>query len=129
MSQSLGAKVNWDQSTRTITISNQADGSTTGEANSLSSKPLTAPVTKVTYDTYYNDSLAYDDAVKLAIADSTTVKTAATNIDQAGKIMKEAGKNIDFVPAEAGDEGQDKAFKGYAQTNLNYEAAKKPEYD
>ncbi|ALA44224.1 MULTISPECIES: stalk domain-containing protein [Paenibacillus] len=125
VSQSLGAKVNWDQSTRTITISNQADGSTTGEANSLSSKPLTAPVTKVTYDTYYNDSLAYDDAVKLAIADSTTVKTAATNIDQAGKIMKEAGKNIDFVPAEAGDEGQDKAFKGYAQTNLNYEAAKK----
>ncbi|MXO76646.1 copper amine oxidase [Paenibacillus sp. OT2-17] len=125
VSQSLGAKVNWDQSTRTITISNQADGSTTGEANSLSSKPLTAPVTNVTYDTYYNDSLAYDDAVKLAIADSTTVKTAATNIDQAGKIMKEAGKNIDFVPAEAGDEGQDKAFKGYAQTNLNYEAAKK----
>lgn len=125
VSQSLGAKVNWDQSTRTITISNQADGSTTGEAYSLSSKPLTAPVTQVTYDTYYNDSLTYDDAVKLAIADSTSVKTAATNIDQAGKIMKEAGKNIDFVPAEAGDEGQDKAFKGYAQTNLNYEAAKK----
>ncbi|KAF6614174.1 TolC family protein, partial [Paenibacillus sp. EKM208P] len=41
------------------------------------------------------------------------------------KIMKEAGKDINFVPAEAGDEGQDKAFKGYAQTNLNYEAAKK----
>ncbi|MCP3794866.1 stalk domain-containing protein [Paenibacillus sp. CH40] len=125
VSQSLGAKVNWDQSTRTITISNQVDGSTVGEANSLSSKPLTAPVTQVTYDTYYNDSLTYDDAVKLAIADSTTVKTAETNIDQTGKIMKEAGKNIDFVPAEAGDEASDKAFKGYAQTNLNYEAAKK----
>ncbi|WP_025681972.1 stalk domain-containing protein [Paenibacillus maysiensis] len=125
VSQSLGAKVNWDKTTRTVTISNQVDGSTTGENNSLSSKPFTAPVTKVTYDTYYNDSLTYDDAVKLAIADSTTVKTAETNIDQSGKIMKEAGKNIDFVPAEAGDEGQDKAFKGYAQTNLNYEAAKK----
>ncbi|KAF6579026.1 TolC family protein [Paenibacillus sp. EKM212P] len=127
VSQSLGAKVNWDQATRTVTISNQANGNTTtvDQTNSLSSKPLTAPVTKVTYDTYYNDSLTYDDAVKLAIADSTSVKTAATNIDQAGKIMKEAGKDINFVPAEAGDEGQDKAFKGYAQTNLNYEAAKK----
>lgn len=124
VSQSLGAKVNWDQRTRTVTISNQANGSTT-DANSLSSKPLAAPVTKVTYDTYYNDSLTYVDAVKLAIADSTSVKTAETTIDQTGKIMKEAGKNIDFVPAEAGDEGQDKAFKGYAQTNLNYEAAKK----
>ncbi|MBE0337515.1 stalk domain-containing protein [Paenibacillus sp. 23TSA30-6] len=125
VSQSLGAKVNWDKTTRTVTISNQVDGSTTGETNSLSSKPFTAPVTKVTYDTYYNDSLTYDDAVKLAVADSTSVKTAETNIDQSGKIMKETGKNIDFVPAEAGDEGQDKAFKGYAQTNLNYEAAKK----
>ncbi|WOZ38077.1 stalk domain-containing protein [Paenibacillus polymyxa] len=124
VSQSLGAKVNWDQRTRTVTISNQANGSTT-DANSLSSKPLAAPVTKVTYDTYYNDSLAYDDAVKLAIADSTSVKTGEVSIDQAGKIMKETGKNIDFVPAEAGDEAQDKAFKGYAQTNLNYEAAKK----
>ncbi|WP_431086399.1 stalk domain-containing protein [Paenibacillus sp. 8b26] len=125
VSQSLGAKVNWNKTTRTVTISNQVDGSTTGETNSLSSKPFTAPVTKVTYDTYYNDSLTYDDAVKLAVADSTSVKTAETNIDQSGKIMKETGKNIDFVPAEAGDEGQDKAFKGYAQTNLNYEAAKK----
>ncbi|MEB4783609.1 stalk domain-containing protein [Paenibacillus jamilae] len=124
VSQSLGAKVNWDQATRTVTISNQANGSAT-DTNSLSSKPLTAPVTKVTYDTYYNDSLAYDDAVKLAIADSTSVKTGEVSIDQAGKIMKETGKNIDFVPAEAGDEAQDKAFKGYAQTNLNYEAAKK----
>ncbi|WP_342415771.1 stalk domain-containing protein [Paenibacillus sp. FSL R10-2782] len=126
VSQSLGAKVNWDKATRTVTISNQADGSTTGDqTNSLSSKPFTSPVTKVTYDTYYNVSLTYDDAVKLAIADSTSVKTGELNIDQAGKIMKEAGKNIDFVPAEAGDEGQDKAFKGYAQTNLNYEATKK----
>ncbi|MDN4081842.1 stalk domain-containing protein [Paenibacillus polymyxa] len=124
VSQSLGAKVNWDQATRTVTISNQANGSAT-DTNSLSSKPLTAPVTKVTYDTYYNDSLAYDDAVKLAVADSTSVKTGEVSIDQAGKIMKETGKNIDFVPAEAGDEAQDKAFKGYAQTNLNYEAAKK----
>ncbi|WP_420539453.1 stalk domain-containing protein [Paenibacillus polymyxa] len=124
VSQSLGAKVNWDQATRTVTISNQANGSTTAP-NSLSSKPLTAPVTKVTYDTYYNDSLTYEDAVKLAIADSTSIKTVETSIDQAGKIMKEAGKNIDFVPAEAGVEAQDKAFKGYAQTNLNYEAAKK----
>ncbi|MBU9706424.1 TolC family protein [Paenibacillus sp. AK121] len=124
VSQSLGAKVNWDQATRTVTISNQANGSAT-DTNSLSSKPLTAPVTKVTYDTYYNDSLTYDDAVKLAIADSTSVKTGEVSIDQAGKIMKETGKNIDFVPAEAGDEAQDKAFKGYAQTNLNYEAAKK----
>lgn len=125
VSQSLGAKVNWDQSTRTITISNQADGSTAGEANSLSSKPLAAPVTNVTYDTYYNDSLTYDDAVKLAITDSTSVKTGEVSIDQAGKILKETGKNIDFVPAEAGYEGQDKAYKGYAQTNLNYEATKK----
>ncbi|MGG1939123.1 stalk domain-containing protein [Paenibacillus polymyxa] len=124
VSQSLGAKVNWGQATRTVTISNQANGSAT-DTNSLSSKPLIAPVTKVTYDTYYNDSLAYDDAVKLAIADSTSVKTGEVSIDQAGKIMKETGKNIDFVPAEAGDEAQDKAFKGYAQTNLNYEAAKK----
>ncbi|MEC0183518.1 stalk domain-containing protein [Paenibacillus peoriae] len=123
VSQSLGAKVDWNQTTRIVTISNQANGSTTGD--SLSSKPLTAPVTKVTYDTYYNDSLTYDNAVKLAIADSTTVKTGEANIDQAGKIMKETGKNIDFVPAEAGDEAQDKAFKGYAQTNLNYEVAKK----
>ncbi|EHS55266.1 stalk domain-containing protein [Paenibacillus sp. Aloe-11] len=123
VSQSLGAKVDWNQTTRTVTISNQANGSTTGD--SLSSKPFTAPVTKVTYDTYYNDSLTYDAAVKLAIADSTSVKTGELNIDQAGKIMKETGKNIDFVPAEAGDEAQDKAFKGYAQTNLNYEAAKK----
>nr|WP_283657389.1 copper amine oxidase N-terminal domain-containing protein [Paenibacillus sp. RC343] len=126
VSQSLGAKVNWDKTTRTVTISNQADGSTTdGQTNSLSSKPFTSPVTKVTYDTYYNDSLTYDDAVKLAVVDSTSVKTAETNIDQTGKIMKEAGKNIDFVPAEAGVEASDKAFKGYAQTNLNYEAAKK----
>ncbi len=124
VSQSLGAKVNWDQTSRTVTISNQANGSTT-DINSLSSKPFDAPVTKVTYDTYYNDSLTYEDAVKLAIADSTSVKTGEVSIDQAGKIMKETGKNIDFVPAEAGDEAQDKAFKGYAQTNLNYEAAKK----
>ncbi|AJE52111.1 stalk domain-containing protein [Paenibacillus polymyxa] len=124
VSQSLGAKVNWDQSTRTVTISNQGSGSAT-DTNSLSSKPLAASVTKVTYDTYYNDSLTYDDAVKLAIADSTSVKTGEVSIDQAGKIMKETGKHIDFVPAEAGDEAQDKAFKGYAQTNLNYEAAKK----
>ncbi|MGR6764387.1 stalk domain-containing protein [Paenibacillus sp. T2-29] len=124
VSQSLGAKVNWDQATRTVTISNQANGSVT-DTNSLSSKPLTAPVTKVTYDTYYNDSLSYDDAVKLAIVDSTSIKTVETSIDQAGKIMKEAGKNIDFVPAEAGVEALDKAYKGYAQTNLNYEAAKK----
>ncbi|MGG4216694.1 stalk domain-containing protein [Paenibacillus jamilae] len=124
VSQSLGAKVNWDQTTRTVTISNQANDSTS-YTNSLSSKPLAAPVTKVTYDTYYNDALAYEDAVKLAIADSTSVKTGEVSIDQAGKIMKETGKNIDFVPAEAGDEAQDKAFKGYAQTNLNYEAAKK----
>ncbi|MGS5022030.1 stalk domain-containing protein [Paenibacillus sp. JJ1683] len=123
VSQSLGAKVNWDQTTRTVTISNQANSAT--DTISLSSKPLAAPVTKVTYDTYYNDSLTYDAAVKLAIADSTSVKTGEVSIDQAGKIMKETGKNIDFVPAEAGDEGQDKAFKGYAQTNLNYEAAKK----
>lgn len=125
VSQSLGAKVNWDQATRTVTISNQADGSTTDKANSLSSKPLANPVTKVTYDTYYNDTLGYDDAVKLAIADSTSIKTVETNIDQTGKIMKEAGKDIDFVPKEAGVEASDKAFKGYAQTNLNYEAAKK----
>lgn len=126
VSQSLGAKVNWEQATRTVTISNQANSSTTDDqTNSLSSKPLATPVTQVTYDTYYNDSLTYNDAVKLAVADSTSVKTAATNIDQAGKIMKEAGKDINFVPAEAGDEAQDKAFKGYAQTNLNYEAAKK----
>ncbi|MNW39660.1 hypothetical protein D3C74_167520 [compost metagenome] len=126
VSQSLGAKVNWDQTTRTVTISNQANGSTTGDqTNSLSSKPFVAPVTKVTYDTYYDDSLTYDDAVKLAIADSTSVKSGETSIDQAGKILKEAGKNIDFVPAEAGAEGQDKAFKGYAQTNLNYETTKK----
>ncbi|MMZ60754.1 Outer membrane efflux protein [compost metagenome] len=69
--------------------------------------------------------MTYDDAVKLAIADSTSVKTGEVNIDQAGKIMKETGKNIDFVPAEAGNEAQDKAYKGYAQTNLNYEATKK----
>ncbi|MEK5321993.1 stalk domain-containing protein [Paenibacillus sp. SEL3] len=124
VSQSLGAKVNWDQTTRTVTISNQGSGSAT-DTNSLSSKPLAAPVTKVTYDTYYNDSLTYDDAVKLAIADSTSVKTGEVSIDQAGKILKETGKNIDFVPAEAGNEGQDKAYKGYAQTNLNYEATKK----
>ncbi|MGZ0043332.1 stalk domain-containing protein [Paenibacillus ottowii] len=124
VSQSLGAKVIWNQTSRTVTISNQANDSTT-DINSLSSKPLAAPVTKVTYDTYYNDSLTYEDAVKLAIADSTSVKTGEVSIDQAGKIMKETGKNIDFVPAEAGDEAQDKAFKGYAQTNLNYEAAKK----
>ncbi|NEU26054.1 TolC family protein [Paenibacillus polymyxa] len=124
VSQSLGAKVIWDQNSRTVTISNQANGGT-NETNSLSSKPLAAPVTKVTYDTYYNDSLTYDDAVKLAIADSTSVKTAETTIDQTGKIMKEAGKDINFIPAEAGNEAQDKAFKGYAQTNLNYEAAKK----
>ncbi|TKH33181.1 copper amine oxidase [Paenibacillus polymyxa] len=124
VSQSLGAKVNWDQTTRTVTISNQGSGSAT-DINSLSSKPLAAPVTKVTYDTYYNDSLTYDDAVKLAIADSTSVKTGEVSIDQAGKILKETGKNIDFVPAEAGNEGQDKAYKGYAQTNLNYEATKK----
>ncbi|TQR99374.1 stalk domain-containing protein [Paenibacillus ottowii] len=124
VSQSLGAKVNWDQTSRTVTISNQANASTT-DINSLSSKPLAAPVTKVTYDTYYNDSLTYEDAVKLAIADSTSVKTGEVSIDQAGKIMKETGKNIDFVPAEAGNEAQDKAYKGYAQTNLNYEAAKK----
>lgn len=124
VSQSLGAKVNWDQTTRTVTISNQGSGSAT-DTNSLSSKPLAAPVTKVTYDTYYNNSLTYDDAVKLAIADSTSVKTGEVSIDQAGKILKETGKNIDFVPAEAGNEGQDKAYKGYAQTNLNYEATKK----
>ncbi|MEJ3718755.1 stalk domain-containing protein [Paenibacillus polymyxa] len=124
VSQSLGAKVNWDQTTRTVTISNLANGSPT-DTNSLSSKSFAAPVTKVTYDTYYNDSLTYKDAVKLAIADSTSIKTVETSIDQAGKIMKEASKNIDFVPAEAGVEAQDKAFKGYAQTNLNYEAAKK----
>lgn len=125
VSQSLGAKVDWNQTARTVTISNQANGSTADQTNSLSSKPLAAPVTKVTYDTYYSDSLTYNDAVKLAIADSTAVKTGEVNIDQAGKIMKETGKNIDFVPAEAGVEAQDKAFKGYAQTNLNYEAAKK----
>ncbi|MBY7738370.1 stalk domain-containing protein [Paenibacillus polymyxa] len=124
VSQSLGAKVNWDRTTRTVTISNQSSGSAT-DTNSLSSKPLAAPVTKVTYDTYYNDSLTYEDAVKLAIADSTSVKTGEVSIDQAGKILKETGKNIDFVPAEAGYEGQDKAYKGYAQTNLNYEATKK----
>ncbi|MEE4563263.1 stalk domain-containing protein [Paenibacillus polymyxa] len=124
VSQSLGAKVNWDQTSRTVTISNQGSGSAT-DTNSLSSKPLAAPVTKVTYDTYYNDSLTYDDAVKLAIADSTSVKTGEVSIDQAGKILKETGKNIDFVPAEAGNEAQDKAYKGYAQTNLNYEATKK----
>ncbi|MGW8958280.1 stalk domain-containing protein [Paenibacillus sp. NPDC055715] len=125
VSQSLGAKVNWDQATRTVTISNQAVGSTNGKANSLSSKPLADSVTKVTYDTYYNDTLGYDDAVKLAIADSTSIKTVENSIDQAGKIMKEAGKDINFVPAEAGVEASDRAFKGYAQTNLNYEAAKK----
>ncbi|AUO06886.1 copper amine oxidase [Paenibacillus jamilae] len=124
VSKSLGAKVNWNQTSRTVTISNQANDSTP-DINSLSSKPLATPVTKVTYDTYYNDSLTYEDAVKLAIADSTSVKTGEVSIDQTGKIMKETGKNIDFVPAEAGDEAQDKAFKGYAQTNLNYEAAKK----
>ncbi|CCI71400.1 Laminin subunit alpha Laminin A chain [Paenibacillus polymyxa M1] len=124
VSQSLGAKVNWDQTTRTVTISNQGSGSAT-DTYSLSSKPLAAPVTKVTYDTYYKDSLTYDDAVKLAIADSTTIKTVETNIDQTRRIMQETGKNIDYVPLEAGVEASDKAFKGYAQTNLNYEAAKK----
>lgn len=126
VSQSLGAKVKWDQATRTVSISNQANGSTAGDqTNSLSSKPFTAPVTKVTYDTYYNNSLTYDDAVKLAIVDSTSVKTVETNIDQTRKIMQETGKNIDYVPLEAGVESSDKAFIGYAQTNLNYEAAKK----
>ncbi|KZE70217.1 copper amine oxidase [Paenibacillus jamilae] len=124
VSQSLGAKVNWNQTSRTVTISNQVNGSTT-DINVLSSKPLAAPVTKVTYDTYYNDFLSYNDAVKLAIADSTTIKTVETNIDQTRKIMQETGKNIDYVPLEAGVEASDKAFKGYAQTNLNYEVAKK----
>ncbi|WP_025681496.1 stalk domain-containing protein [Paenibacillus massiliensis] len=127
VSESLGAKVNWNASNSTIEITTETPTTpTTIVGSTLASDSLPTPATEATYETN-TEPLELEDAVAMAIKSSNNLKTQEASLQQQSNSMEDAIDNLDFIPNPGGfsNDGVNAGYNAYTQQQIGYFSTQK----
>lgn len=128
VSESLGAKVNWNASNSTIEITTESTTAPVGEVGTTpSSDNLPTPTTQATYETN-TEPLKLEDAVAMAIKSSNDLKTQEANLQKQSNNLDDAADGIDFIPQPQGgavSEQVNAGYNAYSQMQIAYSSAQK----
>jgi outer membrane protein TolC len=117
ISEALGADVQWDGANRTVLISTKGfSGMTGGTSASVDSASSNAAA---------EQSLTYQKAVELALANNYQLKESQSKIDQMKAQLDKASDDVKYVPSTGVNSSAAKTYTNYAQASINYEGAKK----
>lgn len=127
VSESLGAKVNWNASNSTIEITTETPTTpTTIVGSTPASDSLPTPATEATYETN-TEPLKLEDAVAMAIKSSNNLKTQEASLQQQSNSMEDAIDNLDFIPNPGGfsNDAVNAGYNAYTQQQIGYFSTQK----
>lgn len=127
VSESLGAKVNWNATNSTIEITTQATTDPIDEqGNAPKSDSLPTPASEATYETN-TEPLKLEDAVTMAINSSISLKTQEASLKQQSNNMEDAIDNLDFIPNPGGfsNDAVNSGYNEYSQQQIGYFSSQK----
>ncbi|SHJ99045.1 Outer membrane protein [Geosporobacter subterraneus DSM 17957] len=114
ISEALGAKVDWDGITRTVTITSGVDNK---------------QEEVLTNQTMSGSTLTYEQALEKAFKSSSTLKQALIDIEKSKDNRKRAEDNLDYLPTWFGRaavvDSTRKLFYGLIQADIAWESSKK----
>lgn len=121
VSEAIGAGVDWDQATRTVSITTAGNvgSNKAGNNGNLANQ---GDASKEKAD---SQSLTYQRAVEMAFAASDKLKNADADIQRTREVLDEISDEIDYIPAAGGNEAATKMFAGWSKAQIGYFMAKK----
>jgi outer membrane protein TolC len=129
VSEALGASVQWDANTRTVSITTNPSASVASMdviSTASSSVSPSSDTNEATNNADAPSSLTYQKALDMALAYSYALKNAQADIDRSKEVLKQASDNVKYNPGDGSQNAYaNRAYTGYAQANVNYEMASK----